>query len=395
MHKRIATAVVMAVCLVTTGCGQKNDEFRPMMGLEWFITCEKAKTELDDYTLLAERQRDDLTVPQKMLDYSGASLYDLDCDVTLCFTENGLVGLNYHDTERAMDFRRWFDQLEKDYGLPTEEGTGMASWYDDPLGKNTAIYLFNLKEGVQVSYYATADSPDRTYAKQSVSPELRTPIVAYEGADSREVPAADSSVHADASAAADSSSSDDLRAGEVSSVNSAQPNAEPQITSSAPNDADVHEKNSSDGDISVSSRDIKTPDAYLLNGLKFYGAPDEMRKLMTGYTFKNEYRNNVAGQPWELIMEYENVGFMDRNCDAVLCFTSLGLVGINYFDHSGGLSYWGEIFSAFYGTPDQSANDRIAWTNSPIGKGTMIYIFDSYDGVQISFFADDTGSEPA
>ena len=64
--------------------------------------------------------------------------------------------------------------------LPTEEGSGMASWYENPLGKNTAVYLFNLEEGVQVSFYATADSPDKSYEVQKLyvpTPEIRTPIV--------------------------------------------------------------------------------------------------------------------------------------------------------------------------------------------------------------------------
>lgn len=54
--------------------------------------------------------------------------------------------------------------LEKEYGYPTEEGSGMASWYDDPLGKNTSVYLFNLEEGVQVSFYTSASSPDKSFS---------------------------------------------------------------------------------------------------------------------------------------------------------------------------------------------------------------------------------------
>ncbi|MCQ2408737.1 MAG: hypothetical protein MJ065_09475, partial [Oscillospiraceae bacterium] len=82
------------------------------------------------------------------------------------------------------------------------------------------------------------------------------------------------------------------------------------------------------------------------------------------------------------------------NCDAVLCFTSLGLVGVNYFDtNASDYHYWVKKLTSFYGSPSETQFDYTAWSRSPVGSGTMIYVFALEDGVQISFFADDTGSE--
>ena len=77
-----------------------------------------------------------------------------------------------------------------------------------------------------------------------------------------------------------------------------------------------------------------------------------------------------------------------------LCFTSIGLVSVNYFDYnSNNYSYWIDQLTKIYGEPDETQYDYTAWNSSPVGEGTMIYAFDLEDGVQISFFADDTGSE--
>ena len=78
----------------------------------------------------------------------------------------------------------------------------------------------------------------------------------------------------------------------------------------------------------------------------------------------------------------------------MLCFTSLGLVGINYFDSEANeYSYWVSQLSEIYGTPTESLSDYTIWEKDPLGSGTIIYVFALDDGVQISFFADDTGSE--
>ena len=135
---------------------------------------------------------------------------------------------------------------------------------------------------------------------------------------------------------------------------------------------------------------------FLLNGLSFYGSPTSQRQKMSSYTQLYEYRTEEPGQPWELIMEYENVPYQGKNCDAVLCFTSLGLVGVNYFDNNtSNYNYWVRTLTDIYGSPNETQYDYTAWSSDPVGNGTMIYVFALEDGVQISFFADDTGSELA
>ena len=158
-----------AICMALTGCSGVSAQAKaPLMGLEWFTSYDEVKQALD-HTLLDERENAEQKVPQKMLDYTGVSLFEYECDLTLCFTDAGLIGLNYHDIGKNQNYKEWYSTLEKTYGLPTEEGSGMASWYDNPLGKDTAVYLFNLEEGVQISIYATADSPDKSARMRSTS----------------------------------------------------------------------------------------------------------------------------------------------------------------------------------------------------------------------------------
>ena len=133
--------------------------------------------------------------------------------------------------------------------------------------------------------------------------------------------------------------------------------------------------------------------AFLLNGLNFYGSPDEERKKMSRYSQLYEELYEDPGLPWELVVEYENVPYLGINCNSVLCFTSLGLVGINYFDENlSDVSKWQTELTQIYGNPDEIQYDYCVWKDA-VGKNTMIYLFVLEDGLQISFYADDTGSE--
>ena len=417
------------LCLALTGCGgEAVKETSPMMGLTWFEAYDDVKAALSDYELLKERESTEQQAAQRMQDYTGASLFDLACDLTLCFTDAGLIGFNYHDVEKQQTYRGWFSKLEDAYGLPTEQGSGMASWYDDPLGKNTAVYLFNLREGVQVSFYATADSPDQSYEKQKKSviptPELRTPVV----------PDPDPPVSAPETASAEpertttAASAHQVRREPVIGTNAdgdtvviVTDTAGEHVTdpagvtvttvltetteigaltaatdSTAVSAAEPAETGLTD---TASAAETVTQPAdhrqdFLLNGLEFYGSPDAERQKMRQYTQLYEYRTEEAGQPWELIMEYSRVRYLGKRCDAVLCFTSLGLVGITYFDTNvRNFSYWTEQLTSIYGLPDAVQSDYAVWNTGPVGEGTVIYVFLLEDGVQISFFADDTGSE--
>ena len=141
--KIIITTSVLCTLLLTS-CGKSNDDhIKPMLGLNWFAGYDEVKESMDNLTLIKERNNSNENVSQKMLDYSGAQLYEINCDLTLCFTDSGLVGFNYHDIDRNQNYKQWYESLETDYGLPTEQGRGMAVWYESPLGKDTAVYLFN------------------------------------------------------------------------------------------------------------------------------------------------------------------------------------------------------------------------------------------------------------
>lgn len=415
-----------ALCAALTGCGKPSeDALKPMLGLNWFAACEDVKSELegrDAYKLLSERSSGDGQVPQRMLDYSGAELFDLPCDLTLCFTDSGLIGFNYHDVEKQQDYKAWFSTLEGKYGLPTEESSGMASWYENPLGKDTAIYLFNLEEGVQVSFYATADSPDKDYEKQKdasvPAPEIRTPIVPV-----TENPSAGTDAPEDAPAVTtgrvyregdrDVLGTDPagnlvivVTDGAGEAVTNAAGTTVTTVvtattgtTASTASTADTSDTDEKQGTSTASTAAPVKADrtkAFLLNGLEFYASPDTERRLMSRYTQLYEYRTEEPGQPWELIMEYENVPYLGKKCQSVLCFTSLGLVGVNYYDsNTKNYGNWVQQLTAIYGAPDDTQYDYAVWSSSPVGSGTVIYVFALADGVQISFFADDTGSELA
>ena len=398
--KRIISFITASVFIsaVLSSCNETPaEEYAPLMGLEWFMTYDAVKDELSTEKLAAERESNENT-PQKMQDYSDIQLYDISCDLTLCFTDSGLIGFNYHDNDRNNNYRKWFSMIENDYGLPDEQGNGMASWYNDPVGRDTAIYLFNLQEGVQISYYATADSPDRTYKKSRErklpSPELLSPIVSFEETEK--------ATAAETTSAAVS---------EVMTTKAAEIREEKAYNDNAHTEEDnvqlsevttVSETSSMTITTTVSSAEITAvtttkPDRtgyYIPEGIGFYSSPDAVKSRMSAYSKIADYRNNQAGQPWEYIIEYSNVPYLDIGCDTVFCFTSLGLVGISYFDsNSRNYDGWMAELTDIYGEPDEPQYNYAAWNDLPSGAGSTIYLFAADNGVQISFFADDSGSE--
>lgn len=427
MRKGILLTTATVCAVVLTSCAKTSeDAVKPLIGLEWFSSYDDVKSNMDRYKLLEERESE-TQVRQQMQDYADVVLFDYDCDLTLCFTDNGLIGFNYHDIDRNQNYKDWYSALETRYGLPTEEGSGMASWYSNPLGKDTAIYLFNLEEGVQVSFYATADSPDKSYDREGdvyiPAPEIRTPVVPVDNtpvstdenngnatttipdisattattstAEGRKVIVTDASGSIVTDMAGDPVYIDEGMAvvtERVSTASTGKQTAATTATTTAVN----NENSTSEPNTEKQEVIIDRTNDFLLNGLQFYGSSDSERRKMSSYTQLYEYRTEEPGQPWELIMEYENVPYQGKNCDAVLCFTSLGLVGINYFDsNTGDYNFWVQTLTDIYSSPDETQYDYTAWSSSPVGSGTIIYVFALEDGVQISFFADDTGSELA
>ena len=396
MRKYLSFITAFAfVTALLTGCGNRSEKaVKPLLGLEWFDGYDEVLAEMSGNNLIAERETEDKT-KQRMQDYEAVKLYGTDCDLTLCFTDSGLVGFNYHDVKRNQSYRQWFSEIEKEYGIPTEEGSGIASWYDDPLGRNTAVYLFNLEEGVQVSFYATSDSPDQSYEKQKEryipTPELRSPVVAVE--ETPTVSSAETTALQQETTSAATSRAEEEIPDTADEPETDENSGKADVQTAAAQTSLRTETVTTSTAVTTTARIDRTKD-FLLNGLKFYSSPESGKRKMDGYTKVDEYRTEEAGQPWELITEYENVPYLGKKCDGVLCFTSLGLVGVNYFDpDSSDYSFWVEQLTDIYGSPDETQYDYSVWSDSTAGSGTTIYIFALEDGVQISFFVDDTGSE--
>jgi len=396
MRKYLSFITAFAfVTALLTGCGNRSEKaVKPLLGLEWFAGYDEVLAEMSGNNLIAERETEDKT-KQRMQDYEAVKLYGTDCDLTLCFTDSGLVGFNYHDVKRNQSYRQWFSEIEKEYGIPTEEGSGIASWYDDPLGRNTAVYLFNLEEGVQVSFYATSDSPDQSYEKQKEryipTPELRSPVVAVE--ETPTVSSAETTALQQETTSAATSLAEEEIPDTADEPETDENSGKADVQTAAAQTSLRTETVTTSTTVTTTAKIDRTKD-FLLNGLKFYSSPESGKRKMDGYTKVDEYRTEEAGQPWELIMEYENVSYLGKKCDGVLCFTSLGLVGVNYFDpDSSDYSFWVEQLTDIYGSPDETQYDYSVWSDSTAGSGTTIYIFALEDGVQISFFVDDTGSE--
>ncbi len=399
----LLSAAACAVCL-TSCAGSAGSAAVPMIGLQWYMTYDAVKDGMQDYTLLDERESAG-TVAQKMQDYENVELFSVSCDLTLCFTDSGLIGLNYHDVAQHQSYRAWQQTLEAQYGLPTEEGSGMASWYDNPVGKNTAVYLFNLKEGVQVSIYVTADSPDKSYEKEQdghvPSPEIRTPIVPVRDTD--EPPGETTAAPPETgSSTVTTTVTTAARVGigwRATSLRSAAGERTETDGGTAFTDETETTAEAVQTDLSTADSGSAQPPEdhtrdFLPGSLQFYGEPADGHRAMAEYTQLYEYRTEEPGEPWELIMEYRDVPYLGRRCDAVLCYTSRGLVGVSYFDADRERFHdWTAELAEIYGAPDTEQPDYAAWSGSPVGSGTMIYVFALEDGVQISFFADDSGSE--
>lgn len=402
----------LSLAVFAAGCTEKTEtNIVPLMGLEWFSEISNVKDILTDYYLLEEREGTDTGNPQQLLDYSGTELFETECDLTLCFVEHGLVGFNYHDIEKNKSYNEWFQEIETIYGMPTEKGSGMASWYENPVGKNTALYLFNLEEGVQVSFYATSNTPDTSYKGNEnnsyvPTPELRTPIVPV---------AYDNSETAVTTGKSEVSVNHEIQTtvitnevGEVVEVIEAGAESDSGITGENNEHETVSVSSSlftgTSSDKNLSSETVTTiaptvttqnkTEDFRQNVLQFYTTPEFERRRMSIYNQVYEYKTEETGQPWELIMQYENIPYCNKNCDVVLCFTSLGLIGINYFDNDkSAYDYWVSELTEIYGLPEISRNDYTSWNDSLLRDDISIYIFALEDGVQISFFSDDAGSE--
>ena len=246
---------------------------------------------------------------------------------------------------------------------------------------------------MQISFYATADSPDKNYEKKREvyipTPEIRSPIVPVEEA------ATVTETTETSTTAAETATTVTARTRENNSDTAAEDTPEPTDTRTVTTTSQTT-TTTTETTVTSAVTTVPKPDRskdFLLNGLKFYGSAETERRKMSAYEQTAEYKKSNTGQPWEQIVEYSGVTYLDKKCDADLSFTSLGLVGINYFDpNNTAYSYWTAQLTEIYGEPSVVQYDYMEWSDSPVGSGTKIYVFTLEDGVQISFYADDSGS---
>ena len=91
MNKKL-TAVILSVSQILAGCAKKDIvDQQPLLGLNWFIEYDNARSELKNYSLIKERTINDNDFSQMMQFYSDFMLFDNVFDLTLCFTDMGLV----------------------------------------------------------------------------------------------------------------------------------------------------------------------------------------------------------------------------------------------------------------------------------------------------------------
>lgn len=308
--------ILLCVPLLLTGCSnqKKAEKSDPMLKLEWYSGIDAAKQVMSAYHLDEQSEEVSNGQLQTLLEYDDVQLYGRSCDVTLCFTNLGLIGINYHADED--NYGAWTRRLTEQFGTPSSEDEAMTIWENPPLEGTLSAYVFRWEDDVQISFFA-------------------------DDTGSETVPA----------------------------------------TTEAPREAPTQ-----------AMQDVQRSEIPAVNGFTFY-ADIERTKAVMGDAVPEETEYISDSGYHQILVDYDDVQLYGRNCDLSLCFTSLGLVGINYHDIDGSVEEWTRVLTADYGEPTESFDTQTLWGNAPLGEGTSIYILKVEDDVQISFFADDTGSE--
>jgi len=137
---------------------------------------------------------------------------------------------------------------------------------------------------------------------------------------------------------------------------------------------------------------------YAVNDIKFYSDIETVKKKMNGYTKQSESSEiSPSGQIQDLL-SYSDVPVYGQIFDLSLCFTSKGLIGINYIKScetgtdEQQFSEWLEKITLDYGEPTGNKNGIAYWDKNPLGEKTSVYLFKFDSQIQIAFYGDDTGS---
>lgn len=145
--------------LTDASAAESWDEFRELPDtLAFYSGFQTVMEQMEGFPLLSDTYevRDD-GVTQKLLTYGGVSYLDYPCETVFCFTDQGLIGINYHlndlqDPAAVSD--DCFYKLYTLYGAPATTGDFMTLWDEDPIGEGTKIYLFPYDDKVQISLFA-------------------------------------------------------------------------------------------------------------------------------------------------------------------------------------------------------------------------------------------------
>ncbi len=134
-----------------------NNVYHAVNNIEFYSDIETVKKKMNGYTMQSESSKVSNGQIQNLLTYPDVSLYNQICDLSLCFTSKGLIGINYimscETGTEEQQFSEWLEKLILDYGEPTENKNGIASWDENPLGEKTMVYLFKFDSRIQISFF--------------------------------------------------------------------------------------------------------------------------------------------------------------------------------------------------------------------------------------------------
>ncbi len=173
MLKKIISAAVticfaaMLVC-VNAPVADAHEIQRGTGKLEWGMTLEETEAAMGvPYDKIEEVETSE--EHQTLLTYENTSFKGFECYLILCVTEeNGYEAENYHiptdDADKLYyDFK---EQLRSECTEYTETGDELSFWHFDGEGENYTVFLFNLGNEVQFSYFPLFAEAERGDTQQ-------------------------------------------------------------------------------------------------------------------------------------------------------------------------------------------------------------------------------------
>lgn len=154
--KRIIPIFLTAALL--TGCQiDETPTDSALLGLAWYSDIGTVRSVLSAYDADEQTQMTVGGEEQTWLTYDDVKLYDQPCDLTLCFTQQGLVSIIY-DAEED-NYNAWSSRLIKLFGTPSQDEEGRILW-NDPIGDGMTYVLLTSTpddvkdEEIRVTFFA-------------------------------------------------------------------------------------------------------------------------------------------------------------------------------------------------------------------------------------------------